>query len=466
MTAAARAARGMRLLTRSVRFVDTGQASQLLDELAYLERASAHLLAGWIVKAPILSVKVEWGKQLGKNMEHAVRLTDRARALRAGVDAETCIPESWRDRLRLADESADFRTVLVCLYAAKRDLAAKYAEFRAHADPIADSASIEIVESATRATRAQLKWMRSRVGPSASKVGSGRVSFLSSSSKRERGPQIAAETGLWAPLDRVPHVVRPIGMRRGEPGALRLLPIRPKSRKDTGLFLHNFLNEEFATLELVARNSYEHPGMPLAFHRDVARHASDEARHAEMFMRALPEYGIRYGNYPIYTYSYEGEYEFPGTEAAPGSRRELLWRILLRQVVHEGMALDSTPFEIRKREYLRQPELARIFEYILADEVFHAGSGIKWSRYLVNGDEEEFRREREAAYSFYTDRLRDRRLTWGATHIEEAAEEARQLEELARHHMFPFKKEVNIAARRRAGFSEDDIRRIAGARER
>jgi uncharacterized ferritin-like protein (DUF455 family) len=142
-----------------------------------------------------------------------------------------------------------------------------------------------------------------------------------------------------------------------------------------------------------------------------------------------------------------------------------LWRILLRQVVHEGLALDSTPFEIRKREYLEQPELAWIFGYILADEVFHAGSGVKWSHYLVDGDESEFQREREAAYSYYSARLKDRRLTWGASHIREAAEEAKQLADLARHHRFPFKMEVNIAARKRAGYSGEDIRRFAKDRK-
>jgi uncharacterized ferritin-like protein (DUF455 family) len=465
MIAGEHVAPGTRRLTRSVRYLSPAEALQALDQFAYLERACSHILAGWIVKTPELEVKIAWGRQLSANMDHASRLRDRGRALRAGGDAEVCVPEAWRDHLRAGDESTETLSVLRCLHGVKHSLISRYSDYLKRADPVGDALSVEIVESARRAAETQAKWMKRQVGTRA--VGARVPAPLSPRRvPRGRGPEVTTDAALWPPLDRVPRVVRPQGMRRGEPGALRLLPIHPRSRKDTGLFLHNFLNEEFATLELVARNSYEHPEMPWAFHRDAARHAADEARHAEMFMRALPAYGVRYGDYPIYTYSYEGEYEFPGTGATPGSSRELLWRILLRQVVHEGLALDSTPFEIRKREYLKQPELARLFSYILADEVFHAGSGVKWSHYLVSGDEGEFQRERNAAYSHYAARLKDRRLTWGASHIREAAEEERQLAELAQHHRFPFKMEVNIAARKRAGFSEEDIRRAAEDRKR
>lgn len=451
------AARGTRRLTRGLFYLSPAQSFQELERFSYLERGCAHILAGWIVKTPDLLVKIGWGRQLGSSMEYAARLRDRGRALRAAEQDQACVPKSWQEQLQKVDASKTPLDVLLGIWMLKQALVEGYTRFLERADPVADAVSVDLVESALRAAKSQVKWMERRE----------RKRFRRPSRlPRGRDPQIPIDEAIWPPLDRAPTVVRPPEMRRGEPGALRLLPIHPRSRKDTGIFLHNFLNEEFATLELIARNSYEHPEMPLAFHRDAARHASDEARHAEIFMRALPNYGVRYGDYPIYTYSYEGEYEFPGTPVEPGSRRELLWRILLRQVVHEGLALDSTPFEIRKREYLRQPELARIFGYILADEVFHAGSGVKWSRYLVDGDEGKFESEREAAFSHYSGRLKVRRLNWGASHIQEAAKEAEDLEELARHHKFPFSIEVNVAARAKAGYSEADIRRMADDRKR
>ena len=44
------------------------------------------------------------------------------------------------------------------------------------------------------------------------------------------------------------------------------------------------------------------------------------------------------GDFPVNTIGYESIYEFP--EAEHGSRRELLWRLLLRETYQEGMALD------------------------------------------------------------------------------------------------------------------------------
>jgi uncharacterized ferritin-like protein (DUF455 family) len=449
-------------LTR--KYLTTEQAAERLNALAYLERACAHLSAGWIVKTPELEVKIAWGQDLAADLEHASRLYERAHTLRAGNDAEVCVPANWRDHARAIDASSDTPGVLRGLVHIKQYLTALYDEYLDRADPVADAASIQTVEAARGAAQAQVKWMSRRVGAVRARAlvprtsrDAARAGASAPLLPKPHGLEIPFAQGVWAPLDRVPHVARPAWMKRGEPGALRVLPIHP--RKDTGLFLHNLLNEEFTTLELVARNSYEHPEMPWAFHRDAARHAGDEARHAQLFLRALPDYGVRYGDYPIYTYSYEGEYEF--APCPPGSSRELLWRLILRQVIHEGLALDSTPFEVQKRRYLKQPELARLFGYTLADEVFHAGAGLKWAHYLVNGDEAAFQREYAEAYTFYQERLKDRRLTWGASHLAAAAAEAEQLDKLARHHHFPFRIEVNVAARRRAGFSEADIQRAS-----
>lgn len=438
----------------------TTEAAACLYEFAYLERACAHLRAGWIVKTADLDQKIAWGQHFSADMEHATRLYARARGLMAGEPASAKVPARWRDFFRKIDGSSESEGVQRGIYAkVKPRLQGEYEKYLVEADPVADASSVEIVESARRAAQAQLAWAK--------------ASRTTLSSRNLRLPKNDAklefDEGLWQPLARAERVTRPGFMKRGEPGALRLLPINPRSRKDTGIFLHNFLNEEFATLELIARNSYEHPEMPLAFHRDCARHASDEARHAQMFTDALADYGVQFGDLPIYTYSYEGEYEFPpmpwmeADTPAAGSRRELLWRILLRQVIHEGKALDSSAFEIRKRNFLKQPRLAHMFGYILADEILHAGAGVRWSRYLAGGDEEKVEREQEMAWNYYSARLKDRRLTWGANHIEEAARETKQLEELARHHHFPFRMGVNVAARREAGFRDKEIRKLKKA---
>jgi uncharacterized ferritin-like protein (DUF455 family) len=254
-------------------------------------------------------------------------------------------------------------------------------------------------------------------------------------------------------------------LTRGEVGALRSIPEDPlRDPKGIGVFLHSFINEEFTTMELICRNTYEHPAMPWEFHVDMARHAADEARHARILMRAAADYRVKYGDYPVYVSSYEAQYEFePCTR---GSKKELLWRILLRQTFHEGLALDSIAFEVRKRRFLRQPELVRAFEFLLADEVFHAQSGLTWSRYLCNDDQTKVIREREAAHTYFLKRIKLGRARFIAENPQKAVDEVIHLENIEKKYgqvgkdRLPFHRTVNTRARRLAGFSDEEIRQV------
>src|SRR5262249_35466090 len=90
-------------------------------------------------------------------------------------------------------------------------------------------------------------------------------------SRRRDGDALALEHAMWTPLDRAPGAVRPEGSRFPPVGSLGLLPRDPMSNpRDIAMLLHKELDEEFTTLELMARNSYEHPSMPWNFHRDMA----------------------------------------------------------------------------------------------------------------------------------------------------------------------------------------------------
>jgi uncharacterized ferritin-like protein (DUF455 family) len=204
--------------------------------------------------------------------------------------------------------------------------------------------------------------------------------------------------------------------------------------------------------------------MPWEFHVDMARQAADEARHARILMRAAADYGVKYGDHPVYVSSYEAQYEFEPCKR--GSNRELLWRLLLRQTFHEGLALDSIAFEVRKRSFLCQPELSRVFEFLLADEVFHAQSGLTWSRYLCDGDQTEVIREREVAHAYFLDKVKKGRARFIAENPQKAVDEVIQLENIEKKygrsgkHRLPFHRTVNIRARRQAGFSDEEIKQV------
>src|SRR5262249_46093647 len=152
----------------------------------------------------------------------------------------------------------------------------------------------------------------------------------------------------------------------GTAGAMRLIPEDALTDpKGMGLFLHNLINGEYTTMELVSRCLYEHPDLPPPFQMHLARQASDEARHAQTLEGAALHDGVNYCDYPIYTLTYEGYYEF--APCPPGSKRELLWRLLIRGTIDEGLALDDFAYQVKCREHLGQPLLADLFRYLLAD---------------------------------------------------------------------------------------------------
>jgi uncharacterized ferritin-like protein (DUF455 family) len=277
--------------------------------------------------------------------------------------------------------------------------------------------------------------------------------------ERAAGEPLEPERALWPPRDRVRFPARSAELPFDTPGALRTIPIDTnRSPRAIAIGLHRNLDGEYTTMETVVRNSYEHPDMPWSFHLDALRHGADEARHAVMVDRLMGEYGVRYGDFPVNTIGYESIYEFQEVEA--GSRQELLWRLLLRQTYQEGMALDSLAFEIRKRQYLDQQHHADVFEFLLADEVFHAESGLRWSTWLLGGDREAVGAERERAVMAWGNELDRRRLAFVQEYPERAFEELVQLKKAERHHDLPFTLTLNVPARVEAGFSEQDLDQV------
>ena len=266
--------------------------------------------------------------------------------------------------------------------------------------------------------------------------------------------------GLWGPVDRVPGAVRPEGSRFGRLGSLGLFPLDPlHDPQDLGMSLHKELDEEYTTLELMARNSYEHPDMPWAFHRDMARQVSDEARHAAMIERLLTARGFRHGDFDLSASSYDGIYEFE--PCAAGSRQELLWRMLIRQTFMEGLAIDFLPYEIERRRAVGQTDIATVFEYILRDEVFHAQSGLRWSRELLGHDPQALLQAREEAIGYYTQRAEAAREHFVLNHLDEAMSELEAVEAVkALMGGKPAERPLNRTGRAQAGYTDDDIRQV------
>jgi hypothetical protein len=231
------------------------------------------------------------------------------------------------------------------------------------------------------------------------------------------------------------------------------------SPRDIAMLLHKELDEELTTLELMARNSYEHPSMPWNFHRDMARQASDEARHARMIERLMRARNVRHGDFDISTASYDGLYEFAPCEK--GSSKELLWRMLIRQTLMEGLAVDSLPHQIAQRKLAGQTDIANVFEYILRDEVFPAKSGLRWSRELLGSSDASLAEARREAYDYITARAEAARERFVMENLDAAMVELEAIEagKTQRGGRRP-ERPLNRIGRQQAGYSDDDIAQV------
>jgi uncharacterized ferritin-like protein (DUF455 family) len=436
------------------------QAAASLVQLAYIERSLAHILAGWAVKMPAFDAKLAFGLQMHRAMERATSLRGRVNGLCHATASEAVVPAGLRCVLSHVDRAPTPAWLVAAIYRwlYPRLIALCETHVR-RADPDGDRASIELIRSFLPPMRQE---RRQGLSLSAGRAGLGpwfrELDELWNA--RAGGEPLSLEGASWRPLDRVPAAVRPEGSRFSPSGSLGLLPVDPVGEpRDIGMFLHKELDEEYTSLELVARNSYEHPDMPWAFHRDMLRQASDEARHAVMITRLMTARGFRHGDFTLTTSSYDGVYAFE--PCAAGGRRELLWRMLIRQTFMEGLAIDNLAHEIGRRRSVGQADIAMVFDYILRDEVFHAQSGLRWSRELLGNDPQAVLAERDQAIGFFTARAEAARESFVMANLDQAMSELATIEagKQSRGGQAP-ERPLNRTGRAQAGYSDEDILQV------
>jgi uncharacterized ferritin-like protein (DUF455 family) len=141
------------------------------------------------------------------------------------------------------------------------------------------------------------------------------------------------------------------------------------------------MDAELCAAELMGRNSHEHPEMPWDFHVDMARQCWDELRHAEVHDRLMAtELGCRWGDFPVGFAYFRSIYAL-----------DLLGRLALFNGTSEQQAMWRHSHRRKVLLELGQASIARVFDYLLADEVPHVHNGVRWGTHLLGGDERAYR---------------------------------------------------------------------------
>jgi uncharacterized ferritin-like protein (DUF455 family) len=186
--------------------------------------------------------------------------------------------------------------------------------------------------------------------------------------------------------------------------------------------LHALAHIEFNAINLALDIVWRFAGLPEAFYRDWLRVAGEEAHHFELLRERLAELGCRYGDFA----AHDGLWE-----AAAKTRGDLLARLALVPRTLEARGLDASPAVRAKFASVGDAKSARIVDVILRDEIGHVAIGNRWFKFFC-----------------------------AAADIDGPSAEAAAR---TAHGGPVLRGPFNLPARRAAGFTEEELARLAAA---
>jgi uncharacterized ferritin-like protein (DUF455 family) len=232
-------------------------------------------------------------------------------------------------------------------------------------------------------------------------------------------------------LDAGAEIAEPPGLP-GRPGLPRLVPHKalarrsPFTRDGRAALLHALAHIEFNAINLALDAAWRFAGMPADYYRDWLGVAAEEALHFTLLREHLrASLGHDYGDFD----AHDGLWTM-----VERTRHDLVARMALVPRALEARGLDATPPMQARLAKAGDARAVEILEVILRDEVGHVAIGNRWYRWLC---------EREG--------------------LDPIAHEAA----LSRRYQAPQPRPpFNLDARRRAGFTTDELALLGSAASR
>lgn len=180
--------------------------------------------------------------------------------------------------------------------------------------------------------------------------------------------------------------------------------------------IHALTHIEANAMDLALDALWRFPGMPEAYYRDWLKVAQEEALHFELLRQHLQALGYHYGDFD----AHEGLWDM-----ARRTQGDLLGRLAVVPRVLEARGLDASPAVRHKLLSAGDRAGAQIVDLILRDEIGHVAIGNHWFGWLCK---------------------------------ERGLDPLTQQRQLMQRYGAPQPKgPLNKAARRAAGFSEDEL---------
>jgi uncharacterized ferritin-like protein (DUF455 family) len=185
--------------------------------------------------------------------------------------------------------------------------------------------------------------------------------------------------------------------------------------------LHAVAHIEYSAIDLAIDACYRFRDLPYEFYRDWMEVADDEIRHFKMIVNLLEEYGVKYGDIDVHQ----------GLFDASMKSLSLIKRMAFIPRYMEANGLDSNQAIIKKLKALPKTEkIVEALEVILEEEVDHVKKGDIWYKYACAQKEDFTCDYFDIVNSIYPNSFKNN-------------------------------KAINIEARKKAGFSDEEIKKLA-----
>jgi len=180
--------------------------------------------------------------------------------------------------------------------------------------------------------------------------------------------------------------------------------------------IHALAHIEFNAINLALDAVWRFADMPEQYYADWLKVAAEEAYHFELLNGYLLNAGYRYGDFSAHNSLWE---------MAERTQGDVLARIALVPRTMEARGLDASPPLRNKFLQIGDTDAAHILEIILRDEIGHVAIGNHWFNWLCA----QRGLEPIAAYQALADQ----------------------------YHAPAMRKPLNMEARRKAGFTEEEL---------
>jgi hypothetical protein len=341
-------------------------------------REIVHLSNGWLALEPRVEVKFALGDHIHDDARAITKIRRRLYELRhpsdyPGAPGDTL--SELLDRLNAAGSPEDY--LGIAYGEAKPALARAMRIHLQHLDPVTDEPSLRLLTQVLQRQERDAAGLGAIARPG----GIPDVGSLPIRLRERRDLMVmpaleepARDAYVTVTEDGDPYLTSDLYVN----GADNHVPIEPEEQRH---FFHGLMDAELCAAELMARNSHEHPEMPWEFHVDMARQTWDECRHAKVHdILMATELGCNWGDYPIGFSYFKSIYAY-----------DLLGRLVLFNGTSEQKAMWRHSHRRKVLVAHGQEQVAKVFDYLLADEVPHVHNGVRWGTYLLGGDELAYR---------------------------------------------------------------------------